>query len=192
MSNTRTIDLKQVAIDILKRIWLPAVLAGIGVAAAMFATINKASEIPAAEWTLRSVYSIRVPLSQELNAALAYRYEIDLAGTVCQLLNTDAANPTEDNGAQTLYAIQAENRRITVTITGFSESQLKEIDRKIEEQAKSYLAQESNDLAVLTAEKQTIAFSKKESLLLGGLMGACIGFAILLAMEYAKSPKEDQ
>lgn len=198
----REIDLKNVLLNIIKRIWLPFVLGIMG--AGIMLLIDKDSAQERAQWRQQIIWSIRAPMSGETISALNYQFENQLAQTVSNLLNADASDFTKQTNAEVpslyqllhqniaSYTISFSNRRIEFTFFGYEQEHMQWVAEQVADYAQQFLKLEGGENIVLSTESEIcneVVSSRKstQTIVLGALMGLCIGFAILLIIEYAKS-----
>lgn len=208
----RKIDLIKVIRNILIRFWFPvllAVIGAIGMYIGMYINQNVETQSIAktVSWELDHRYAINVELEDVYKG---YLYQKDLAQSACELLNADIElqdiaidKEKENEPLLDSYSITCENRRIKLHLKGKEETRdlIEEIQKSFESKAQWYLEKESNGNATFESEHYSFEkkeieiepvlapISKKKMILLGSVVGFCIGMALLLLKEYACSPK---
>lgn len=181
----RKIDLWKVFCGVIKRLWLPVLLAAVGVVV----TLGTIRSVPA-EWAFRAVYLVEMQQPDERAADFeTYQFEIQLANTISQVLSTDPkVEGVED------FTVTSSNRRVYATATDQSKEHLQLVADQVEAGARECLQTEVGASAVLKTEQYTISEQESSAsrqmkiVILGGLVGLCSGLAVLLLIEYAKSP----
>lgn len=183
--NMREIDLWKVLCNVVKRIWLPAFLALGG----MVVALSVMRFVPA-RWEFSAIYLVDIQQPDErLTDFDTYQFEFQLANTISQMLSRNLKDEDIKN-----FTLTSSNRRIYVSGIDRDKEYLQLIADQIEISAKECLQTEIGTNAVLKTEKYIIDKQEESDsnpikiVLLGGLVGLCIGFAILLLLEYMKSP----
>lgn len=183
----RKINLWKVCCNTIKRLWLPTLLALIG--AAVSSSLIQPAPI---QWELNAVYLVEIRQPDEKSIDYdTYLYEVQLANAVSQMLNINMGNENITN-----FTVSPSNRRIYVSGKNQSEEQLQLSIDQIEIYARECLQKEVGNGANLqkeqcvTIEQEDSGFEseRRQFTLLGGLIGLCVGLAILLLLEYVKSP----
>ena len=187
----RKIDLIQVLKSVVKKCWLPILLAVIG-AGCMFVAAKMQQDEPTITWTLNNRYVISISEHQDYDS---YLYEEKMAAVVNDLLGRDE-ELREMRSTLNAYSTKVFFRRIELSIQGESEDVLVQAERLFFEKAQTYLSEEFAQAATITLESTVVqeepaaaTAPSKKTVLLGALLGLSIGLAILLVAEYVKSPK---
>lgn len=181
----REIDLAKVLQNLVKHFWLPVLLAFLG-AIGMFLAANRSSN-----WNLICGYSVEAD-KRENETADFYSYEENLAEAVYQQLIRDdeLKNLTVDTE---YYWLEQSNRRFEVKAEAKNKDTIVNINNLFTSKASEYLDKEAEKTAVLNIEYCDLVEEqapRKKMALFGGTLGLCIGFSILLLIEYIRSPKE--
>lgn len=193
----RKIDLMQVCKSILKRFWLPVLLAALCVAGTLLFISPKPDDV-ITTWNLDNRYLIDI---ENADSYEGYSYRKMLAQSVCELLTADAdlRKMTTDIASLNRYSITQSNRRIELHLSVKEEdlALMNDLKEAFEERAKEYLDLESGNQGSLKMDVDSLEKtetileypSKNKMLILGGMIGFCFGLAILLLKEYIRSPK---
>lgn len=185
----RKINLLQIVKLLMKKSWLLIVFAIIGVGGMMLTV--KIQNSLASSWSLNDRYVILLDDRQDY---YSYLYEEKMAIAVNDLLGRDKELRSITN-TLTEYSTRVFNRRIELSIQDKDEETLMQAEHLFFEKAQMYLSEECTQAAAIVRESteieevQRYKASMKEIVLLGALLGLCIGLSILLVAEYVKSPK---
>ena len=190
--NMRKIDLIQVLKSVVKKCWIPILLAVLGAGCTSVAVKMQQDQLTIT-WTLNNRYVISLDGRQNYDS---YLYEEKMAAVVNDLLGQDK-ELREMSSTFSAYSAKVSHRRIELSIQGENEEKLMQTEHLFFEKAQTYLSEEFVQAATITLESTAItedvpidkALSPKV-ILLGALIGLCIGLSIVLIIEYVKSPIE--